>query len=137
MKISNEDLPFINWKLKNMKRKVQRLYKMRDRRGDEYSQALLDYENEFQKTAEEYVRRNVTDLESVNPAKAASILKRLGGAPGDCEDQGTFTVLSHQAQNFSPEECTAKILKYFSDISKEFEPLEVSRLVEVHGIILD
>ena len=41
VKISNEDLPFINWKLKGMKRKVQRLYNMRDRRQDDYSKALL------------------------------------------------------------------------------------------------
>ena len=88
MKILNEDLPFINWKLKNMKRKVQRLYKMRDMRGDEYSQALLDYENEFQKTAKEYLRRNVADLESVNPAKAAAILKRLGGPQGTVRTRG-------------------------------------------------
>ena len=128
VKISNEDLPFINWKLKKMKRKVQGHYKIRDMRQNEYSEALLDYETEFQKTAKEYVRRNVTDLESVNPAKAAAILKRLGGAPGDCEDQGAFTVLSHHAQNLTPEESTPKILKYFTDISREFEPLDVSRI---------
>ena len=138
VKMSNEDLPFINWKLKGMKRKVQRLYRMRDRREDDYIKALSEYNSEFQKTAKEYVRQNVSELESVNPAKAASILKRLGGAPGDCEDAGQFTVLSHQSQNLSPEESTAQILKYFTDISKEFEPLDVSTLpVRVKVKLLD
>ena len=76
------------------------------------------------------MRRNVSELEFVEPAKAASILTRLGGgvATGDCEDQGQFTLLSHQSQNLSPEDSTAQIFKYFTDISKEFEPLDVSRL---------
>ena len=61
----------------------------------------------------------------MNPARAAAILKRLASAPGD---KGDFSVLSHQSQNLAPEECTAKILKYFTDISKEYEPLDVCRL---------
>ena len=41
-------------------------------------------------------------------------------------------------QNLSAEESTNKILKYFTDISKEFEPLEVARLpVRVKIKILD
>ena len=110
-----------------MKRKVQRLYRIEGRRQD-YLAALSEYENEFQKRAKEYVRSNVSELKSVDPARAAAILKRLGGAPGDCSDHGQFTVLSHQSQNLSPEESTAQILKYFTDISKEFPPLDVSTL---------
>ena len=49
-------------------------------------------------------------------------------APGDCGDYGQFNVLSHQSQNLSPEESTDRILKYFTDISKEFPPLDVSTL---------
>ena len=68
------------------------------------------------------------ELQITNPAKAASILKRLGGAPGDCGDDSGFTLLSHQGKNLTPSECTGKILQYFTNISKEFAALDVSVL---------
>ena len=86
VKLSNQDLPFINWKLKNMKRKLQRLYK-KGGRQQEYQTLLEKYHGEFQKTAKDYIKKNVDELKITNPAKAASILKRLGGAPGDCGDE--------------------------------------------------
>ena len=84
------------------------------------------------------MRVNVSDLKQTNPAKAASILRKLGRAPGDCGDEGQFTILSHQAQNLTPEEGTEKILRYFTDISKEFLPLDIARLpVRVKVKLLD
>ena len=127
VKLSNQDLPFINWKLKDMKRKLQRLYRNQGRR-QEYETLLEKYNCEFQKTAKEYIRKNVEELKITNPAKAASILKKLGGAPGDCGDEAGFTILSHQEQNLTASECTARILEYFTNISKEFAPLDVSVL---------
>ena len=83
VKMSSQDLPFINWKLKKIKRKLQRLYKKNGRR-QEYDNLLVQYETEFKKTARECVRVNVSDLKQTNPAKAATILRKLGRAPGDC-----------------------------------------------------
>ena len=137
VKISNHDLPFINWKLKKMKRRVQRLYKTSGRQR-EYENLLAEYQAEFQKTAQEYVRVNVSELKETNPSKAAIILKRLGGAPGDCQDTAGFTILSHQEENLTPEESTDRILTYFTNISKEFSPLDVSLLpVRVKVKLLD
>jgi hypothetical protein len=127
VKISSEDLPFIDWKLKKLKRQLMRIYQ-KEGKSDTYETLLTNYERQFLKASKEYIRKNVSDLKSVNPARAASILKRLGGAPGDCGDKREFSVLSHQAQNMSAEECTSRILKYFTDISKEYDPLDVSRL---------
>ena len=87
------------------------------------------YQGEFQKTAKDYIKKNVDELKITNPAKAASILKRLGGAPGDCGDESGFTLLSHQEKNLTPSECTGeKKLQYFTNISKEFAALDVSVL---------
>ena len=73
--------------------------------------------------SQEYLKKNVSDIKSVDPHKAALILKKLGGAPGDCEDSGNFTIQSHQALNLSPEESTEKLLIYFTNISQQYEPL--------------
>ena len=90
-----------------MKRKLQRLYQKEGRR-QEYETLLDKYKCEFQKTAKEYVQKNVDELKSTNPAKAASILKKLGRAPGDCGDESGFTILSHQENNMSSSESTEK-----------------------------
>ena len=110
-----------------MKRTVQRLYKRRGRRQD-YEKYLREYQKEFKKTAQDHVRTNVRELTETNPSKAAAILKRLGRAPGDCGDEAGFTILSHQEENLTPSECTERILKFFTDISKEFCALDISSL---------
>ena len=80
----------------------------------------------------------MTELKKVNPSRAASILKQLSRAPGDNIDSGDFTILSHQTDNLSPQECTDKILTYFTDISKKFPPLDITRLpVRVKVKLLD
>ena len=137
-KVSNQDRPFINWKLKKLKRKVQRLYRRKGRK-EEYLKVLKEYQEQFSKASKEYIDTNVAELRETNPAKAADILKKLGGAPCDCcGDVGQFTVLSHQEQNLTSQESMQQILKYFTDISKEFSPLDVSTLpVRVKVKLLD
>ena len=54
------------------------------------------------------MKKKVSELKKTNPTKAAAILKKLGGTPGDCGDEGQFTILSHQEQNLTPEESTEK-----------------------------
>ena len=99
-------MPFFNWKLKKIKRQLMRLYRKKPK-SEEYEKLKNEYESQFKKASSHYISKNVTDLKSVNPE---------------------FTVLSHQDQNLSPEECTQKILKYFTDISKEYYPLDFSKL---------
>lgn len=47
----------------------------------------------------------------------------MGAAPGDCEDKGDFVLLNHLEENLSTEESIEKILQHFTNISKEFPPL--------------
>ena len=68
----------------------------------------------------------MSELKETNPSKAAVIPKRLRGAPGDCQDASGITILSHQEENLTPEGGTDRILTYFTIISKEFCPLDVS-----------
>ena len=137
VKLSNHDLPFIDWNLKTKKRKMQRIFR-KEGKSEKYQKLKLDYDTLFLRKSQEYIESNVTQLKSVNPSRAAAILKKLGGAPGDCGDKGEFVILSHQAANLSPQESTEKLLKYFTDISKEYEPLEIANLpVRVKVKLLD
>ena len=122
---------------KELKRKVHRLYRTKGRK-DDYLKLLREYQEQFTKASKEYIEAKVTELKETNPAKAAAILKKLGGAPGDCGDEGQFTILSHQAENLTSEQSMRNILKYFTDISKEFHPLDVPTLpVRVKVKLLD
>ena len=65
-----------------------------------------------------------------SPAKAHINLRKLGAQPGDCTDEGTFTLVSHQDQNLSTEEAMKKIIQHFSSISQEFDPLSSDLLYD-------
>ena len=137
VKISNEDLPFINWKLKIKKRKLQRVYR-KEGKSEKYSRLKENYDKSFKSASKDFIERNVNQLKETNPARAAAILKQLGGAPGDCGDKGDFVILSHQEANLTREESTEKILTYFTDISQEYPPLDISTLpVRVKVKLLD
>ena len=56
-----------------------------------------------------------------NPGRAYRALKKKGARPGDCENNGDFQVITHQQENLTLEQSTAKILKYFSNISQQYK----------------
>ena len=126
-KTTNQDLPFFDWKLKTKKRRLQRIYR-KEGKSEKYKRMKTEYDALFLKSSKSYIQQNVDQLKEVNPAKAAAILKKLGGAPGDCGDKGDFVILSHQAANLTPQQCTDKLLTYFTDISKEYPPLDITTL---------
>ena len=63
-----------------------------------------------------------------HPGKAYRAMKKMGARPGDCENAGEFTIASHQNENLDIEQSSLRILKYFSQISQEYEPLIVENL---------
>ena len=65
-----------------------------------------------------------------DPGTAYSCLKRLAAQPGDLPDEGSFTLLSHQENNLTPEQSIEKIAQHFANISQEFLPLNYNLLPE-------
>ena len=65
-----------------------------------------------------------------HPGRAYRAMKKMGAWPGDWENDGIFNVISNQNENLSLEQSTDRILKYFSSISQEYLPFEISRLPE-------
>ena len=81
-----------------------------------------EYKKKLKEEAARYVERNVTDIKNTNPRKAASILKKLGAAPGECQESD-FTLLRHIEEGYSVEQQRQEILQYFASVSQEFPPL--------------
>ena len=58
VKITNEDLPFIDWKLKSIKRRLMRLYR-KEGKSQAYLALKTNYETQFQKASRNYILKNV------------------------------------------------------------------------------
>ena len=52
----------------------------------------------------------------------------MGAPPGSCNNEGTFTLQNHSAQNLSTEESIEQIAQYFAQISQEYPPLDPENL---------
>ena len=78
-----------------------------------------EYKKKLKEEASRYVERNVSDIKHTSPRKAASILKKLGAAPGECQES-YFTLFRHLEEGYSVETQRQEILQYFASVSQEF-----------------
>ena len=76
------------------------------------------------------LEKNVRSLKEDDPGKAYQVMKKLRSQPGDCSDEGAFTLISHIDENLTIEESMEKIANHFSKISQEFSPLNPNLLPE-------
>ena len=97
------DKPFYTAELKKLDRQVKRKYR-RHFRSDKYWRLKECYDRKYKKAAEVYLERNVRSLKEDDPGRAYQSLKKLGAQPGDCSDEGSFTLISHQLENLTSEE---------------------------------
>ena len=58
-----------------------------------------------------------------DPGRAYRSLKKLAARPGDCSDEGSFTLSSHVDENLTSIESTERIAEHFAKISQEYPPL--------------
>ena len=63
-----------------------------------------------------------------DPGTAYRCLKRLSAQPGDHQDNGQFTLSSHQEAQLTPEQSLECIAQHFANISQEFNPLDYNLL---------
>ena len=81
------------------------------------------------------MRKNVDSLKETNLAQAYNILKRMGAQPGVLDEKNTFTLPNHQ--NLTHVEAANKIAEHFSQISREYPPLNSETLPDRVKIKLD
>ena len=125
----NMDKPFITAELKKLNRQLKREYR-KNQKSAKYRRLKHCYDEKFKKAAEAYLVKNVRSLKEDDAGKAYQSLKKLGAQPGDCSDEGAFTLISHIDDNLTTEESIEKIAEHFSKISQEFKPLNINLLPE-------
>ena len=126
----NLDKPFFTAELKKLDRQVKREYR-KNFRSEKYFRLKECYDKKYKKAATDYLEKNVRSLKEEDYGKAYQSLKKLGAQPGDCLDEGSFTLLSHLEENLTTEESTEKIAEHFAKISQEFPPLKITLLPDV------
>ena len=82
------------------------------------------------------MNNKIDALKNSKPGKAFGILKSMGSQPGECKENSTFTLPSHQADGLNNKQCAEKIAEYFAEISQEYQPLDVNILPERVGLRL-
>ena len=122
-KISNQDLPYITQELKKLDRHKRREHK-RHGKTAKFKVLKEDFERKLKIEATRYIHKNVSEAKITNPSRANKILKRLAEAPGDKNEQRTFTLLQYIEKGLNEDEQRTEILKYFSKVSQEFQPLQ-------------
>ena len=91
MRISPQDKPFINWELKKLDRQKQREYTKKGKSA-KYKKLASKFAEEYKAAAQRFIRSKVDNLKEAQPGKAFGILKSMGAQPGDCADDGTFSL---------------------------------------------
>ena len=64
-------------------------------------------------------------LGEAKPGQAFNLLKRLGTRPGDCSNNGSFSLPNHESESLSDQESAEKMAEYFASISGEYPPLSI------------
>ena len=132
----NLDHPFITSELKSLDRQIKRIYRKQNKSA-KYWRLKNAYNEKFQSAAVAYLEKNIRSLKEDDPGTAYRNMKKLGAQPGDCADEGSFTLLSHLEQGLSDEESIERIAEHFAHISQEFPPFNYNLLPESVKVKLD
>jgi hypothetical protein len=127
MKLSSQDQPFITKELKTLDRQKSREYVKRGKTV-KYQNLAKQFRAKYKVELEKYLRKNMDTLMESKPGQAYKVLKKMGAQPGDCIDENTFTLPSHENENLTAQQSAERIATYFSAISQEYPPLDISSL---------
>ena len=117
------DKPYINEKIKSLKRIVMREYEKKGKSTKYFelkSKLQEAIENEVQKYKAK-LEENIVEGDRTSCYKA---LRKLGARPGENTDS-SFEILSHVTNNLSPAESVELIADHFGKISNEYEPINL------------
>ena len=91
---------------------------------------LQSYNQKLQSATAQHLKKNVNDLMEAAPGRAWATLKRMGAQPGECGEDGNFSMTEHIEQNLSVEESLEKMVSFFSELSCQHPPLDCQLLPE-------
>ena len=79
-----------------------------------YQKLAEEFEVKYNAAAAKYLKGKMDALKQTKPGKAYSVLKSMGAQPGDCTDDQTFTLPSHQSEGLTDKQAAERISEYFA-----------------------
>ena len=74
------------------------------------------------------VSKYVDEMIDCQPGKAYRALRRMAARPGDNTNDTNINIISHQNESLTTQQSADRILQYFSSISQQYEPLDITKL---------
>ena len=118
-KVANDDQPFINEKLKKMKRKKCREFQ-KHRRSEKWRTLEEKYQDELGKTKKDYYRRKIRNLRRTKPRNWHSEIKKLTSYDQQKSEKIVVEAIKDLPVNVQAELIADK----FAAVSQEFEKLK-------------
>ena len=81
---------------------------------------MKQFDRKYKEEARKYLDKNLDALGEAKPGQAFNVLKRLGARPGDCPNNGSFSLPNHESESLSDQESAEKMAEYFASISGEY-----------------
>ena len=118
-KISNDDQPWINFKIKKLDRQRKRIFH-KERRSNKYIKLENKFKTEVKKAKQFFYKKSVADLKKSNPRQWYSSLKKLSS-----HDQVKREIpIVDEIRDLSDQEQAEKIADKFAQIQNEYNPLQ-------------
>ena len=121
-----DDKEWMTLEIQQLCRRKSREY-MKNKKSIKFLEMQKQFLDLKLKNSKKYIEKEIEALRQSNPRQFYHRIKKIGERLGECKDSG-FTVPSHAEKNLSKEEEANKIAEYFSEISREFEPINKDRL---------
>ena len=123
IKVSNDDQPWCNDQVKNIKRLKQREYR-KHRRSDIYLSLCIKYKALINKAKSKYYKHMIRDLKKSNPRQWYSKLKRMSSPNPHLDNK----IVVEEIMHLTDQEQADAIAKRMAKISQEYNALNACDL---------
>ena len=122
--VSRYDKPWITEELKLLRRQRKRKYR-KEGRSPDYLKLKKEFDQKQLAEVDKYRNKIVKEVAEGKRGSTYAAIRKLGNR--EHEDVDTFDIPEFAEKNYDDEECAEALASYFSTISQEFRPIEVSQ----------
>ena len=125
--ISPYDKPWITEELKSIRRRRQRIYR-KEGRSEAYLELKCEFDTKLNAESNKYCNKIHEEVTNGKRGSSYSAIRRLGNRDFvESKEANTFDLPEFVDNNLDDKQSAEALADYFSSISQEFQPLDVSK----------
>ena len=125
--VGPEEKPYFTEKLRQIKRRRQRIYAKFGRRHWKYISLKQIFDDKLKFEAKKYVAKIQKEVKEGKQGSGYNSIRKLGFRPNESWRKQELSILSYVEQNVSNQEAANKLASNFSAISQTVEPLDTAK----------